>query len=331
MGMSQRIGIDLGGTKISGVVLGSDGSEIARSRLASPRDDYEGTLAAIARLVVELESAASLGAGDTPVGVGTPGSWQPRLERMKNCNSTWLNGRPLLHDLERILGSRVRIANDADCLALSEAVDGAGADAGSVFGVILGTGVGGAVVVHGALVQGPNGLAGEWGHMPLPYFRQRVFSAADSAEQVRFQLESRLEDRRCYCGRWNCIETFLSGPGLAATHAELWRETSTTEAIAGDRGGRGAGTFEVYQHMLARSLAQVVNLLDPAVIVMGGGVSNVARLYTVLESLIPVYAFTSERGADGSGTNDVRVTVRPARWGDDSGVRGAARLWESKS
>ncbi len=330
--MSCRIGVDLGGTKISGVVLGPDGDdEIARARVATPRNDYAATLGAIAQLITDLEVAAALEPRSASVGIGTPGSWQPRLERMKNCNSTWLNDRPLLHDLRRLLGERVRIANDADCLALSEAVDGAGSDAGTVFGVILGTGVGGAFVVHGSLVQGPNGLSGEWGHTPLPYFRQRVFAADDSAEADRFQLESRLEDRRCYCGRLNCVETFLSGPGLAATQQELWGEAVSAEAIAAasvaEDGGQAGKTFELYQHMLARSLAQVVNLMDPGVIVLGGGVSNVARLYPVLEGLIPVYAFTSVPAPAGGIADDVRVAVRPARWGDDSGVRGAARLW----
>jgi len=342
--MTHRIGIDLGGTKISGVVLDVDGAEVSRLRTATPRDDYPATLQAIAQLVAELERAAGLAAGAATVGVGTPGTWQPRLECMKNCNSTWLNDRPLLQDLERFVGARVLIANDADCLALSEAADGAGAGAKSVFAAILGTGVGGSVVFRGNLLQGPNGLAGEWGHIPLPYFRQHVFGGpfvkpvgepsgqVDSAEQASFQLESRLDDRHCYCGRLNCIETFLSGPGLAATHAELWGETKTAEAIADDeKGVRSSGTVELYLHMLARSLAQVVNLIDPGVIVLGGGVSNLTRLYPVLESLIPRYAFTSVRRTDGHGGDDVRVTVRKARWGDDSGVRGAARLWEVKA
>ena len=345
--MTHRIGIDLGGTKMSGVVLDGERREVARQRAPTPRDDYPGTLSAIAALVADLESAAGVPAASATVGVGTPGTWQPRLERMKNCNSTWLNDRPLLHDLESRLGPRVLIANDADCLGLSEAADGAGADAKSVFAVILGTGVGGAVVVRGNLVQGPNGLAGEWGHIPLPYFRQRIFDAAGGAADVgiasegsrsgdrshtdrssagegRFKLESRLEDRRCYCGRLNCIETFLSGPGLAATHAELWGETKSADAVAAGDDERSRRTLELYQHMLARSLAQVVNLIDPGVIVLGGGVSNVTRLYPVQESLIPVYAFSSV-------ADDVRVTVRPALWGDDSGVRGAARLWEIKA
>lgn len=358
--MTHRIGIDLGGTKISGVVLDPAGNEVTRARRPTPRGDYHGTLTAIAGLVADLESAAGLAPGSATVGIGTPGTWQPRLERMKNCNSTWLNDRPLLHDLERRLGERVLVANDADCLGISEAIDGAGAEAKSVFAVILGTGVGGAFVLRGRLVQGPNGLAGEWGHMPLPYFRQRVFvEAPDQAidqerghdhsgvgapgepshsstearayEEDAFQLESKLEDRRCYCGRMNCVETFLSGPGLAATHHALWGEAKPAAQIADAVDERSSRTLRLYQHMLARSLAQVVNLIDPAVIVLGGGVSNVTRLYPVQESLIPRYAFSSVRGTNRHVEDDVRVTVRRARWGDDSGVRGAARLWETKA
>lgn len=321
--MSGCIGIDLGGTKISGVVLDADGSEVRRQRTMSPRGDYRATLEAVAELVAELEYRTGIPANTARVGVGTPGTWQPRLECMKNCNSTWLNGRPLLHDLRDRLGDRVRLANDADCLALSEAVDGAAAGAGSVFAAILGTGVGGGLVVRGGLVQGPNGLAGEWGHTPLPYFRAPVFVREDSAEQACFQLESILSDRRCYCGRVNCIETFLSGPGLAAIHQELWRESMTAEAITEAGTQAASASFDVYVHMLARSLAGVVNLLDPEIIVLGGGVSNAEGLYPRLASLIPTYAFSAAGRAD----TEVAVTVCPARWGDDSGVRGAARLW----
>lgn len=328
--MSQRIGIDLGGTKISGVVLDGEGQELARLRTASPREDYAATVAAVADLVAGLETAAGLRPGSATVGVGTPGCWHERLRCMKNCNSIWLNDQPLLPDLQRRLGQRVRIANDADCLALSEAVDGAGAEAQSVFAVILGTGVGGGLVVGGMLVQGSNGLVGEWGHTPLPYFRSPVFSKpidepagkADPAEAHRFQLECRLDDRHCYCGRRNCIETFLSGPGLAAMHEELWQESSAATAVAGAATKAAAASFALYQHMLARSLAQVVNLIDPGVIVLGGGVSNAPGLCPALTALIPGYAFTSVRAG-----SDVAVLVRPARWGDDSGVRGAARLW----
>lgn len=320
--MTARIGIDLGGTKISGVVLAADGATLASRRVASPRDDYAATIAAIGELVAALEGAAALAPGAAPVGVGTPGTWQPGPARMKNCNSTWLNDRALLADLQAALGRRVRIANDADCFALSEAVDGAAAGCESAFGVILGTGVGGGLVLRGELVQGANGLTGEWGHMPLPYFRQRVFASPDGDEARRFQLESTLRDRPCYCGRLNCVETFLSGSGLRATHAELTGAELPAEAVAGSDDPLAVTSFDLYQHMLARSLAQLVNLIDPAAIVLGGGVSNAAGLGARQQALIPRYAFSS-RG----GVGDVRVNVQSARWGDDSGVRGAARLW----
>ncbi len=319
--MSARIGIDLGGTKISGVVLAEDGAELVRQRVATPKGDYAGTLDALAALVADLESRAEVAPGGVPVGVGAPGTWQPRLQRMKNCNSTWLNDRPLLHDLEARLGNRVRLANDADCLALSEAVDGAGAGFETVFAVILGTGVGGGIVVHGRRLEGPNGLTGEWGHTPLAYFRQRTAWAAGPAADARFQLESGLADRQCYCGRINCMETFLSGPGLAETHAALGHERLAAEIIAEGREAAAAATWDLYLHMLARSLAQVVNVLDPAVIVIGGGVSRAPSLCLELAERVPAHAFSSVAG------RDVQVQIRPARWGDDSGVRGAARLW----
>jgi fructokinase len=328
--VTVRIGIDLGGTKISGIVLPppAEAVEVARRRVPSPRHDYPATLAAIVALVAELEQAAGLEPGSAAIGIGTPGSLrqEPGRAVMRNCNSTWLNGRPLLADLEARLGARVRIANDADCFALSEAADGAAAGAAAVFGVILGTGVGGGLVVGGALLQGPNGLAGEWGHTPLAYLRQWPFVAGpEPASGARLRLESALRDRGCYCGRLNCVETFLSGPGLEATHAELWGEAATAEVIARGGDSRSAATFDLYRHMLARSLAQVVNVLDPAVIVLGGGLSNASGLATDLETLIPRYAFSST-----GITGDIGVMVRSARWGDDSGVRGAARLWADR-
>lgn len=322
--MSVRIGIDLGGTKISGVVLDADGAEALRVRVPSPRGDYAATLSAVAGLTARLEAEAGVAPGTASVGVGTPGTWQPRLQCMKNCNSTWLNDRPLLDDLRARLGDRVRIANDADCLALSEAADGAAAGAASVFAVILGTGVGGGVAIGGQLQQGPNGLAGEWGHTPLPYFHHPVRPSTSPADEARFQLESGLEDRLCYCGRWNCIESFLSGPGLAATHGALSGQACGAERVAAGQTAEARATWELYLHMLARSLAQVVNVLDPEVLLIGGGLSNAAGLCDDLAVRIPAFAFSSV----GAGADDVCVAVRRARWGDDSGVRGAARLWD---
>lgn len=325
--MSVCIGIDLGGTKISGVALDAAGRELVRLRIPSPRDDYAASVATIAELTARLEAEAGVAPGAVSVGVGTPGTWQPRLQCMKNCNSAWLNDRPLLHDLRGALGERVRIANDADCLALSETTDGAAAGAGSVFAVILGTGVGGGVVIGGRLHQGPNGLAGEWGHTPLPYLRQPVRAPTAPAEEFRLQMESRLQDRRCYCSRLNCIESFLSGPGLAAMHWELVGVEAGAEAIAARGSPATQDTWEVYLDMAARSLAQVVNLLDPEVIVVGGGLSNALGLCEDLAMRIPPFAFSSIRASsERVVSDDVQVRVRRAQWGDDSGVRGAARL-----
>jgi len=321
-----RIGIDLGGTKIHGVVLGTDGVPTRERRVATPRDDYAATIDALARLAGDLDPTGTL-----PVGVGTPGSRLPASGLMHNCNSTWLNGQPLLDDLRSRLGARVRIANDADCFALSEAHGGAADGARCVFGVILGTGVGGGVVVSGRLVSGPNGLTGEWGHVPLPRF------PAPAGDRV----ESRLVTRSCYCGRLNCIETFLSGPGLARTHRELWTSELSAEEIyraaaldteplaaSGSDGGRsmplGRGdqaraTLTLWCRMLARSLAQVVNVLDPDVIVLGGGLSNMRGVYEPVRSLLA-----------GDVFGGICATpILPPRHGDASGVRGAAWLWDA--
>ena len=265
------------------------------------------------------------------IGIGTPGSWQPHSRTMKNCNSVWLNGRPLLDDLVARLGPRVRMANDANCFALSEARDGVAAGASSVFGVILGTGVGGGLVVDGTLLPGASGGAGEWGHIPLPYFRHPAFAGhpAESGghlDDAVFQLESRLSHRSCYCGRLDCIETFLSGPGLAATHRELWQESRSPEEIAQTRREFERRTLALYVNMLARSLAQVVNLFDPQTIVLGGGLSNIDVLYGRIRMELPRYLFVSQ--AEGA-QNPIAPVLAPARWGDDSGVRGAAQLWGS--
>jgi fructokinase len=275
-----RIGIDLGGTKIEGIALDDAGQVLLRQRVPTPRGDYAGTVAAIAALVREIEAAT--GARGS-VGVGIPGALSRLSGRVKNANSTWLNGRPLHGDLEAALGREVRLANDADCFALSEAVDGAGRGARVVFGVILGTGVGGGIVVDGRLLDGPNAIAGEWGHNPLP------LPAGDD-----------LPLRRCWCGRAGCIETYLCGPALGRER-EIDGEAALTR----------------YEARLARALAGVINLLDPDVIVLGGGVSNLDRLYENVPRLWGAQVFSDQ------------VATRLARpvHGDSSGVRGAAWLW----
>ena len=294
-----RIGIDVGGTKIEAVLLDGAGAVALRERIATPRD-YRATVAAIARLVARIDASCG---GSPPVGIGTPGAWVAATHTMKNCNSTWLNGEPLLDDLNEALDGRVRIANDANCFALSEALAGAGRGAEVVFGVILGTGVGGGIVVNGRLLAGANAIAGEWGHTPLPYFR---------ADPATLEVERRLPDRPCYCGRVNCVETFLSGPGLATTHGVLTGAPAAAENIP-----ESAPSVDLYVAMLARALAQIVNVLDPDIIVLGGGVSNIARLTKDVPRLLPRYGFSYEG----------RTALVRAAHGDASGVLGAGRLW----
>jgi fructokinase len=269
---SARIGIDLGGTKIEALSLDAAGHEVFRKRIPAPRGDYAATLAAVAALVRD--------AGDGTVGIGIPGALSTFTGLVKNANSTWLIGKPFKQDLETAIGREVRLANDANCFALSEAVDGAGQDAGVVFGVILGTGVGGGIVVRGEVLTGPNAIAGEWGHNPLP-----LPQASD------------LPLRPCYCGRSGCIETYLSGPAL-------------------ERDG-GEAALGRYAERLARALAGVINILDPDVIVLGGGVSKVARLYEEVPKLWQRHVFSDQ----------VATRLLPPKHGDASGVRGAAWLW----
>jgi len=295
--MSLRVGIDLGGTKIEIVALDGDGGELLRRRVATPRDDYPGTLAAVAGLVEEVERELGRRAS---VGVGMPGAESPATGLVKNANSTWLIGRPLRQDLQARLKREIRLANDANCFALSEAKDGAGKGAEVVFGVILGTGVGGGLVVHGKVLAGVNGIAGEWGHNRLP---------GDEADWPA-----------CYCGRRGCVETFLSGPGLRRDHhrvtgADLEPAAIAQLAAAGD--GAGEATLARYEIRLARALAQVINILDPDVIVLGGGLSNLDRLY----ENVPRH-WHRDIFSDAVATRLVRH-----RHGDSSGVRGAAWLW----
>ncbi len=287
-----RIGVDLGGTKIEAIAVAPDGHEIFRKRVLTPRGDYEATLAAVAGLVRD--------AGPGTVGVGIPGALSRATGLVKNANSTWLIGRPLREDLERALKRPVRIDNDANCFALSEAIDGAGKDARTVFGVILGTGVGGGIVVDGRVHVGRNAIAGEWGHNPLPL-----------AGPKDFPLPA------CYCGRAGCIETYLSGPALERDHAALTGQTCSAKEIASLDGE----ALERYVERLARALAGVVNLLDPDVIVLGGGLSNIERLYTDVPRLWRRHVFS----------DDVATRLVRHVHGDSSGVRGAAWLWNELS
>ena len=299
-----RIGIDLGGTKIEAVLMNAAGEVVHREGGPAPRGDYGATLSALCRFVDELDARAGC---PCPVGIGTPGAWVARRHVLKNCNSTWLNGRPLLDDLVLRLGSRVRIANDANCFALSEARDGAGRGANVVFGVILGTGVGGGIVIGGGLLEGANAVGGEWGHTPMPYLQ------ADWVIDPHLrECEARLASRPCYCGRVDCVETWLSGPGLAMTYEQLEGVARTPQEIA----TLETPAMDLYFAMLARALAQIVNIIDPNVIVLGGGVSNVGRIFEKVPELMPRYGFSHEG----------ETLLRPAELGDASGVLGAARL-----
>jgi fructokinase len=298
----MRIGVDLGGTKIEAVALDRDGQERGRRRVPTPRGRYGATLAAITTLVEGLERESGEPAR---VGIGMPGALSPATGLVKNANSVWLNGRPLRQDLERLLHRPLRFANDANCFALSEARDGAGEGAPVVFGVILGTGTGGGVVVHGRVLGGPNAVAGEWGHNPLPWPRTGEWPGA-----------------ACYCGRTGCVETFLSGPGVSRDHREATGEeldATTIAARAADGDAACEATLARYEERLARALATVVNLLDPDVIVLGGGLSNLTRLYAGVPERWGAWVFSDR----------VDTALRPPKHGDASGVRGAAWLWDA--
>lgn len=297
---SFRIGIDLGGTKIEAIALDSHGTERLRHRIQTPADDADRTIAAIRDLVHAVE--AKLG-GKGTVGVGTPGSLSPVSGLLRNANSTCLNGLPLDRLIAQALGREVRIANDANCFALSEAADGAAAGAPVVFGVILGTGVGGGLVIDGKLLHGRHGIGGEWGHNPLPW-----------------PTDAERPGPACFCGRSGCIETFLSGPGMAADHrAAGGRDLSAREIAAqAERGDPAAqATLDRYVDRLARGLAHVINLVDPDVIVLGGGLSNLALLYDAVPARWGHHVFSDV----------VATRLVPPRHGDSSGVRGAAWLW----
>lgn len=303
----MRIGVDLGGTKIEAIALSAAGEELHRRRVSTPRD-YASCVAAIVDLVTAVEQ--EVGERGT-VGIGIPGTIVPRSGCVKNANSVWLNGQPLGEDLERRLGRPVRVMNDANCFALSEATDGAAAGAHVVFGVILGTGVGGGVVVDGRCLDGANLIAGEWGHNPLPWATPDEYPGPS-----------------CYCGKCGCIEAWLSGPGFEADH----RERAGVEMRAPDivraasEGDAAAGaSLSRYKDRLGRALASLVNVLDPDVIVLGGGMSNVAGLPEAACAALPRYIL-----ATGAESDPIATRVVRARYGDSSGVRGAAWLWPAE-
>jgi fructokinase len=305
----MRIGIDVGGTKIEGIAIGLTGETLFRERISTPVGDYPGTLKSVAALVRKIEEQT--GQSGT-IGVGIPGAISPDTGLVKNANSTCLIGERLDADLRDILDRDIRVANDADCFALSEAIDGAGADYASVFGVILGTGVGGGLVIGGTLVQGPNAISGEWGHNRLPALTSAGSSSDDGAAPM------------CYCGRTGCIETYLSGPALSRRHFDLTGKMRSVEEIsdAAETGNTDAQqTLMRYEEDLARGLAMVINIVDPAAIVLGGGISNLTRLYANIPRLLTPHVFS----------DTVHTALLPPKYGDSSGVRGAAWLWPAAS
>ncbi len=296
----MHIGIDLGGTKIEGIAISDDGEELLRKRVPTPAGGYQATLQFITELVAEIES--SLGRKGS-VGIGTPGAISPLSGLLKNSNSVCMNGKPVFEDLSKLLERDIRITNDANCFALSEATDGAAAGAEVVFGVIVGTGTGAGVVVNGHVLTGPNAIAGEWGHNPLPW--------PQAAE---------LPGPECYCGKHGCIETFLSGPGLSRDYLEqsgVALDAREIVRLATEGDEQAESCLTQYEDRMARALAHVINILDPTVIVLGGGMSNIERLYVNVPKLWGRYVF--------SDAVDTRLVV--PKFGDSSGVRGAAWLW----
>jgi fructokinase len=299
----MRIGIDLGGTKIEALAIDDQGVELARHRIDTPRDDYDATIVAMVGLVRRLEKQT----GRTgTVGAGIPGSISRITGLVKNSNSTWLNGRPLDRDLAAALGREVRLANDANCFAVSEATDGAAAGKHVVFGVILGTGCGGGVAIGARVHAGPNGVAGEWGHNPLPWQRPEEYPGP-----------------ACYCGKQGCMEMWVSGTGIALDYRTATGRARTTQEIVSEfEAGELEATAAIhrFEDRLARGLAQVINILDPDVIVIGGGVSKLEDIYREIPKKLPAYVFGGEAS----------TPVLPAVFGDSSGVRGAAWLWPSR-
>lgn len=295
-----HLGIDMGGSKIEIIALNDENRQLHRRRIATPAGDYEAILDAIVSLIAEAEKDLSCRG---TIGIGTPGAFSLKTGFLKNSNSTCLNGKPLRGDLENRLKRNIRFANDADCFTLSESIGGAAAGTSTVFGVILGTGVGGGIAVNESLLKGPNAIAGEWGHNPLPW-----------------PQDDERPGRACYCGKKGCIETFLSGPGLTASYAALSGKAAEAQTVvsladAGDSHARLC--LSRYEDRLARALAHVVNILDPGVIVLGGGLSNIKRLYEAVPKLWGRYVFS----------DSVETVLKPPKFGDSSGVRGAALLW----
>ena len=294
-----RTGIDLGGTKIEAIVLDRNGAEAFRHRIIAPQGNYNDTIEAIAYLVNRADNEVS---ALTKLGIGIPGSLSPRTNLVRNANSTWLIGKPLKQDLEKILKRDVLIENDANCFAISEAFDGAGSRAHTVFGVILGTGVGAGIVIGKKLHKGKNKIAGEWGHNPLPWAN-----------------EGELPGKKCYCGRTGCLETFISGPAIEREFKNLHGKHLNMKNIVKESGAgnlKAEQTIRKFEDRLARALAHVINILDPDSIVLGGGLSNIDRLYSNVPKIWAEYIFS----------DDVSTELSKARFGDSSGVRGAAWL-----
>jgi fructokinase len=307
MSRRLRIGVDLGGTKIAITALDEGDAELAAHRIPTPRGDYGATLAAIAALVAEVEAALDR-AEPGSIGIAMPGSISPATGLVQNANSTWLNGRPFRADLSARLGRPVRLANDANCFALSEAADGAAREARSVFGVILGTGCGGGLVYEGRIIDGPRGIGGEWGHNPLPW--------PDARDQPA---------PSCWCGLRGCMESWVSGPALYRDYLAKSGDAHLASDALGvvhraEAGNEAAlATLDRHASRLARGLAMVVNIFDPEIIVLGGGLSQIERLYAVLPALMAPFIFADHR----------EVTIRPPAHGAASGARGAARLWDA--
>lgn len=303
----MRIGIDLGGTKIEGIALGDKGEELLRHRVETPQGDYSATLQSIINLIQTIEAeAGEIGS----IGIGTPGSLSPSTspstQLLRNSNSVCMNGRPVKQDIENLIDREIRISNDANCFALSEATDGAAKGASVVFGVIIGTGTGAGVVINGNVLTGPNAIVGEWGHNPLPWPKN-----------------NELPGPLCYCGKSGCIETFLSGPGLSNSFYEISGENNSALEIVelSEQGNKPAELcLQAYEDQMARGLAHIINILDPDVIVLGGGMSNIKRLYQNVPEKLYKYVFTDV----------LNTRLVPPVYGDSSGVRGAAWLWDDR-